>query len=62
VADRTLASAWARSPADSEVTPYWRRLVELNRTGLPDPANPDLVFPGHVVRLPAVPPNPAVLA
>jgi nucleoid-associated protein YgaU len=55
VAERRLAAAWARDPAEREVTPYWRLLVELNRAELPDPADPDLVFPGDVIRLPPVP-------
>jgi hypothetical protein len=55
VAARTLATAWGRPPADREVAPYWRLLVELNRSSLPNPADPDLVFPGDVVRLPPVP-------
>jgi hypothetical protein len=55
VAARTLATAWGRAPADREVAPYWRLLVELNRPQLPNPADPDLVFPGEAVRLPPVP-------
>ena len=55
VAARTLASAWGRPPAGREVAPYWRLIVELNRPELPNPADPDLVFPGDVVRLPPVP-------
>ena len=55
VAARTLATAWGRPPAEREVAPYWRLLVELNRSALPDPADPDLVFPGEVLRLPPVP-------
>jgi nucleoid-associated protein YgaU len=55
VAARTLATAWGRSPADREVASYWRLLVELNRSSLPNPSDPDLVFPGDVVRLPPVP-------
>ncbi len=54
VAERTLAAAWSREPSDREVTAYWRRLVTLNRADLPDPDDPDLVFPGDVVRLPPV--------
>jgi len=54
VAARTLATAWGRPPAEREVAPYWRRIVELNRGSLPDPADPDLVFPGDKVRLPPV--------
>jgi nucleoid-associated protein YgaU len=55
VAARTLATAWGRPAAEREVAPYWRLLVEVNRASLPNPADPDLVFPGDVVRLPPVP-------
>ena len=54
VAARTLATAWGRPPAEREVAPYWRLLVDLNRSSLPNPADPDLVFPGEVIRLPPV--------
>lgn len=58
VAERSLAEAWGRAPTDGELVPYWEQLVEVNRAGLPDPANPDLVLPGHVVALPAPPAAP----
>lgn len=55
VAERTLATEQRRFPAEREVARYWRLLVELNRPDLPDPADPDLVFAGDVIRLPPVP-------
>jgi hypothetical protein len=55
VAARTLAAAWGRPPAEREVAPYWRLVVERNRAELPNPDDPDLVFPGEVVRLPPLP-------
>ncbi len=55
VAGRTLAAAWGRAPSEREVTPYWRLVVERNRALLPNPGDPDLVFPGEVVHLPPVP-------
>lgn len=55
VAARTLAAAWGRVPSEREVAPYWRLVVDLNRAGLPNPGDPDLVFPGEVVHLPPVP-------
>ena len=36
------------------VDDYWRRLVELNRSRLVDPANPDLLYPGQVLVLPPI--------
>ena len=40
-------------PDDATAAQYWRRLVDANRANLVDPANPDLIFPGQVVTLPA---------
>jgi nucleoid-associated protein YgaU len=34
------------------VGPYWRALIDLNRGRLVDPSNPDLLYPGQVLRLP----------
>ncbi len=58
VAERALVDAWGRAPTDTELLPYWEQLVELNRAGLPDPSNPDFVYPGQVVTLPAAPAAP----
>jgi hypothetical protein len=35
------------------VPAYWARLIEANRSRLPDPADPSLLFPGDVLVLPA---------
>jgi hypothetical protein len=59
VAATVLHQAWGAPASDAEVAPYWQRLVEANRAGLADPANPDLVYPGQVVVVPAPPPAPA---
>lgn len=56
IAHRLLADAWGRPPSARETDPYWRALVEANRSGLVDPGNPDLLLPGQVL---AVPPPPA---
>ncbi len=58
IAARTLEAAWDRPVSDDDVAPYWRDVVELNRPDLPDPGNPDLLHPGHEVRLPAPPAPP----
>lgn len=55
VAEAVLASAWHRPPTDAEVDPYWRHLVEANRSVLRDRSNPDLVYPGQVLTIPAPP-------
>ena len=36
----------------SEVSPYWRVVIEANRANLRS-GNPDLIFPGEVITLPA---------
>jgi len=60
VAETHLAESWGRPGTDAEIASYWVALVERNRPALPDPANPDLVYPGFVVDLPPVtaPPPP----
>jgi hypothetical protein len=43
------------APADSsdrEIAAHWLNIIELNRAALPDPANPDLIYPGMRVKLP----------
>ncbi len=59
VAERVLAEAWSRPPSDREVDGYWRQLIEVNRSQLRDPGNPDLLYPGQVLTVPAPPPAPA---
>lgn len=59
IAEATLTDAWGRAPTDAEVTPFWTDVVEVNRAALDDPANPDLIFPGQVFRVPTPPPAPA---
>jgi hypothetical protein len=58
IARHSLAEAWGRAPSDRELTPYWSAVVETNRSMLRDPGNPDLLFPGDVVALPACPDPP----
>jgi hypothetical protein len=56
IAQDALAHRWDREPTDAEVLTYWEHVIEHNRAGLADPDNPDLLFPGDEVRLPAPPP------
>jgi hypothetical protein len=53
ISSEVLATAWGRVPDDHELVPYWQRVVDANRSRLADPANPDLLFPGQVLVLPA---------
>lgn len=55
VAERVLAEVWGRAPADEEVDGYWRSLVDANAGQLRDPGNPDLLFPGQIIAVPAPP-------
>jgi len=52
IAAATLRQRLGRVPTDAEVEPYWRRLIDLNRSRLVDPGNPDLIFPTQVFDLP----------
>lgn len=47
----SIAEATAGVPEDG-VAAYWAELVKLNRPTLPVPADPSLLFPGDLVRLP----------
>jgi hypothetical protein len=58
VARETLADSWHRAPTDAEVTPYWRALIEINRSRLIDSTNADYVLAGQIFVLPDVPTAP----
>ena len=53
ISSRYLAT---RSPA-TEVAPYWLRVIETNRPTLRS-GDPDLIYPGEVVRLPEISERP----
>src|SRR5688500_7360253 len=53
IAEDVLAARLHRAPTDGETDSYWRRLVTTNRDRLADRENPDLLFPGQVLLLPA---------
>lgn len=58
IAETTLAEAWGRAPSDSEITPFWADLVELNREALLPPEDPNLIYPEQQFTLPAIPMDP----
>ena len=51
ISERRLDDVLGREPADTEVSPYWRQVIEVNRAGLRS-GDPDLIFPGEVITLP----------
>lgn len=57
IAEDLLADAWQRQPTDAETDPFWRALLEANRSRLADPADPDLIHPGQVLEVPPLPPT-----
>lgn len=52
IAAWVMESDLGRSPSNREVAPYWLRLIEANRSALPDPDNPSLIFAGERIALP----------
>lgn len=52
VAERLTAARLDRPVDDAEVLEPWLALIEANRDRLTDPDDPDLLFPGQVLRLP----------
>jgi nucleoid-associated protein YgaU len=54
IAEQTLAerAGTAEPVSDGAIAEYLARLIDLNRDALVEPGNPDLIFPGQVVRLP----------
>ena len=53
IAEATLAAAWGQPVEPPDLAHYWWRVVEANRRSLPVPSDPDLLFPGDQVVVPA---------
>jgi hypothetical protein len=53
IAEAVVAAHLGRSPSDQEIGPYWLSIIAVNRSRLPDPADPSLLFPGDTVVLPS---------
>jgi len=53
IAERVLERELGRAPSEAEVVPYWHALIDANRGVFADPQNPDLIFTGQVLTLPA---------
>lgn len=52
IAANHLGAVRGHTPTAAEIAPYWHRVIEHNRHALPDPANPDLLYPGIELQLP----------
>jgi nucleoid-associated protein YgaU len=53
ISEHHLRRVLGRQATKVEISPYWRRVIETNRTKLRS-GDPDLIYPGEVVTLPAV--------
>jgi hypothetical protein len=53
IARDVVTAAIGRVPTDAEIAGYWLDLIEVQRPFLAYPDDPDLIFPGERVRLPA---------
>lgn len=53
LAERRMTEVMGRPVADHEIAPYWVRVIEANRSSIRS-GNPDLIYPGEVIVLPAV--------
>lgn len=52
IAQQSVRNHLGRTPTDVEVLEPWLALIDLNRGRLLDPADPDLLHPGQLLRLP----------
>lgn len=54
LAKKGLAS-WGHEPTDAEIAAYWQVMMDENEGRLLPPEDPDLIYPGQALVLPAVP-------
>jgi hypothetical protein len=55
IARLSLTEAWGRSPSDAEVARYWTELIDANRNRLRHRHNPNLIYAGQELAVPAPP-------
>ncbi|WP_370327140.1 hypothetical protein [Euzebya sp.] len=55
IAEATLTESWGSVPTATEIAPYWLDLIQSNRDRLRSPGDPDLIYPGQELVLPASP-------
>ena len=53
ITESVLIARLGHAPDQREVAALWIRVIDTNRPDLPDPANPNLIFAGDVVVIPA---------
>lgn len=54
ISERHLETRMKREPANSEIGPYWRDVIAENVDSLRS-GDPDLIYPGEVIEMPATP-------
>jgi nucleoid-associated protein YgaU len=54
ISARRLTDVLGRAPQSPEIGPYWREVVVANHDRIRS-GDPDLIFPGEVIELPALP-------
>ncbi len=52
ISEHRLETDLGREPADLEIVPYWRQVIDANRDRYVQPGNPNLILPGQVLVLP----------
>ncbi|MBK5224889.1 MAG: LysM peptidoglycan-binding domain-containing protein, partial [Acidimicrobiia bacterium] len=52
IAEDEMASRLDRAPSATKIAPFWRDLIDANRSRLVDPNNPSLVHPGQTIAIP----------
>lgn len=53
ISARAISERTKRQPADEEVTPLWRAVIDAN-IGYLRSGDPDLIYPGELVRIPVL--------
>lgn len=53
ISENHLRDRARRPVSDSEIGPYWRRVIEQNLESLRS-GDPDLIYPGEVIELPEI--------
>lgn len=53
ITESVLITRLGHAPDQRKVAALWLRVIDANRPNLPDPANPNLIFAGDIVMIPA---------